>query len=40
MIDQLVELIKNLLSMPEVQSLIIGVLGFLFLLVVMDEITK
>lgn len=40
MIDQLVELIKNFLSMPEVQSLIIGVLGFLFLLVVMDEITK
>lgn len=40
MIDQLFEIVKNFLSMPEVQSLIIGVLGFLFLLVVMDEITK
>lgn len=40
MIDQLFELVKNFLSMPEMQSLIIDVLGFLFLLVVMDEITK
>ena len=40
MIDQLFEIVKNFLSIPEVQSLIIGVLGFLFLLVAMDEITK
>lgn len=40
MIDQLFESVKNFLSTPEVQSMIIGFLGFLFFLVIIDEITK
>lgn len=40
MIEQAIEFIKSILSSREVQSMIIGILGFLFFLVVMDEITK
>ncbi len=40
MIEQAIEFIKSILSSREVQSMIVGILGFLFFLVVMDEITK
>ena len=40
MIEQTVELIKSILSSGEVQSIIISILGVLFFLVVIDEITK
>ena len=40
MIEQAIELIKSILSSGEVQSIIISILGVLFFLVVIDEITK
>ena len=40
MIEQAIELIKSILSSREVQSMIVVVLGILFFIVVMDEITK
>ena len=40
MIEQTIEFIKNILSSREVQSMIVGILGVVLFLVVMDEITK
>ena len=40
MIEQAIELIKSILLSREVQSMIVAVLGILFFIVVMDEITK
>lgn len=40
MIEQAIEFIKSILSSKDVQSMIVGILGVVLFLVVMDEITK